>query len=280
MAAAIGAIVVGSATIGAADARPGSPLWPIAQVLWPERATSAAPAPAARSAPEGAHAPGDAGRTGQALAARWPMAGEPDGWPTGSDRGAIESPMPTPRPTVGSGAPDPSDPGLPPPALMAPVTLGLADSERPAAGSSVAPARPDAEVGSEPTGSAADPAPAVPADAADATAPGATDSEPAATAYTPPPPTVNTQAPVLSGPGDRPTEAREQPAPTPPATPSDALPEQSRPGGPAGPGGMATGDDGAATDTTADTTVDTTVDTAVGAGPVPVTGGSGTPAGS
>lgn len=40
VAAAIGAVLVGSATIGAAEAEPGSPLWPITQMVWPARAQS------------------------------------------------------------------------------------------------------------------------------------------------------------------------------------------------------------------------------------------------
>lgn len=40
VAAAIGAVLVGSTTVGAADAGPNSPLWPIAQVIWPTRAQS------------------------------------------------------------------------------------------------------------------------------------------------------------------------------------------------------------------------------------------------
>lgn len=39
-AAAIGAVIVGSATVAAADADPRSPWWPITQVLWPARAQS------------------------------------------------------------------------------------------------------------------------------------------------------------------------------------------------------------------------------------------------
>lgn len=40
MAAAIGAVMVGSATVAAAQADPGSALWPITQMVWPDRAES------------------------------------------------------------------------------------------------------------------------------------------------------------------------------------------------------------------------------------------------
>lgn len=40
MAAAIGAVMVGSATVAAAQADPGSALWPITQMVWPARAES------------------------------------------------------------------------------------------------------------------------------------------------------------------------------------------------------------------------------------------------
>jgi hypothetical protein len=42
VAAAIAALLIGSTTVGSKDAVPGSPLWGIAQVLWPDRAESVA----------------------------------------------------------------------------------------------------------------------------------------------------------------------------------------------------------------------------------------------
>ena len=40
--AAIAALLVGSATVGSKNATPDSPLWPITQVMWPDRAQSVA----------------------------------------------------------------------------------------------------------------------------------------------------------------------------------------------------------------------------------------------
>lgn len=66
VAAAIGAVLVGSATVGASDAGPNSPLWPITQVIWPARAESIESAHEARAALDEAHEALDAGRSGAA----------------------------------------------------------------------------------------------------------------------------------------------------------------------------------------------------------------------
>jgi len=66
VAAAIGAVLVGSATVGAADADPGSPLWPITQIIWPAHAQSIESAEQIRVALDEARVALEAGRGGDA----------------------------------------------------------------------------------------------------------------------------------------------------------------------------------------------------------------------
>ncbi len=66
VAAAIGAVLVGSATVGAADADPRSPLWPITKIIWPAHAQSIESAEQIRVALDEARVAVEAGRGGDA----------------------------------------------------------------------------------------------------------------------------------------------------------------------------------------------------------------------
>jgi hypothetical protein len=87
IAAAIGAVVVGSASIGAANATPDSPFWPITRALWPDRAESA---DAVRSSLDQARTALDSGRTGEAQAALWRAVDQLRRLPEGDEHDAMQ----------------------------------------------------------------------------------------------------------------------------------------------------------------------------------------------
>ena len=87
IAAAIGAVIVGTASIGAANATPDSPFWPITRALLPDRAESA---DAVRSSLDRARTALDSGRTGEAQAALWRAADELRRLPEGDEHDAMQ----------------------------------------------------------------------------------------------------------------------------------------------------------------------------------------------
>lgn len=90
VAAAIGAVVVGSATIGAADADPDSPFWPVTRALLPDRAASMESAGAARTSLDEARTALGSGRTREAQAALWRAADELRILPRGAEHNHLQ----------------------------------------------------------------------------------------------------------------------------------------------------------------------------------------------
>jgi hypothetical protein len=244
VAAAIGAMLVGSATIAAADADPHSPLWPITQVIWPTRAQSIESTRHAQLALDEARAALDAGRSGDARRAILKAVGE---LPKIDDSAAQD----TMRTTVNelwvmsgpsaaswtalvvagsSGAPvaneppgSASEPAAEPDQVAVEIAGSTPDaSTGPASAALLGPADPGGPsaggVTSDPA--AAPTAPGVAADvtgSASSTAPG----EPAAPATVPDPAVVLESPAAVPTTSSSPPVATQQSAPAPTPTPGD-----------------------------------------------------------
>lgn len=262
IAAAIGAVIVGSASISAANATPDSPFWPITRALWPDRAESA---DAVRSSLDQARTALDSGRTGEAQAALWRAADELRRLPEGDEHDAMQQTIvalwvaATPPSGSTSDAAQPRPAGASAPANgPAPVSaLGSANAS-PSAGvaappppvliqamaaSGHPPAGPQPTVlgQSSPVGSTK-PAPA-PTDGQTAggssggsdtaSVPVAASALPTPPPPTPPPPTVTSGDPATSGSsettGSPQSSAPQQSAPSPPATSPSPTPGETAP---------------------------------------------------
>ncbi len=259
VAAAIGAVVIGSATISAPDADPNSLLWPVTQALWPDRAASVESARAVRSALADARAALDAGRPGDAqdalrrasdALAQVPAGDEHDGmWqqvvalsvsaaPSTTSAGATLGPFPVAggivpaAGTIGGAAGQPDGAAAASPAAVQTATGAghlpafghVAQSAGPSASSTTS--NPGSSTGSpQPGGVSAGPVPAG-ASVGETSAPGtespAPTSTPAAATPTPPPVTTTptTATTEPSGVTSSSPAATQQSAPSPTATTS------------------------------------------------------------
>jgi hypothetical protein len=248
VAAAIGAVLIGSATVGAANADPRSPLWPITQVIWPARAQSIESTEHVQVALDEARLALAAGRSGDARHAIIRAVGELGNiddpaarndirstvnllWarsePPAARRitpanevpsersiatgppGSASGPMAGPD-RVADGAPVPASPG----------SVGTVDPAVPIrAGQSGSPAEDTRSI------AATDPATSVPATAAPDTAASAASAPSAAPTI---PPTVPDPAHVVEPPtsdparSSSPAGATQQSAPTPSPTPESS----------------------------------------------------------
>lgn len=267
VAAAIGAIVVGSASVGAADADPDSPFWPITRALWPDRAASAESAGAARLSLDEARTALGSGRTREAQAALWRAADELRVLPAGAEHDHLQQDLVAlwvaATPTQGTA---PSVAGSWPIAFsatpptggvtqLASVANGSAPTGR--AGETAAAPIPITVNGQQPAGGqSAGSGPAAPVGTSSSVAAGsdtqsskgalggssgasapATDRE---SPPTPPPPAVAPADPGTSSStgttASTPPSATEQSAPSPPPTSSSPPPEESTPGATERPG--------------------------------------------
>ncbi len=232
VAAAISALIIGSATIGASDAEPGSPWWPITRMIWPARAQAAAATLAVHAALDDAREAMRSGRDDDALAAIIRAEGELGNVDDSAVRASIQeavgalwaattaSGARTAVPTTSSTPADPTIRSTRGPATdvgrVAPLTAGSAASSAPAVA-----------VSADPTGTAVPPpasAPEHPVTAVPVEVPPAVDL--AVGAQSPGPSTATTSAPTEPTVTTEPTGPTEPTVPTVPTEPTVPTPPE------------------------------------------------------
>lgn len=266
VAAAIGAVLVGTVTVGAANADPRSPLWPITQMIWPARAQSIESTQQIQVALDEARVAMAAGRSGDAQRAIIRAAGELDNIDDAVVRDSMRTtvnqlwaktgPPVASRTAWGGAAPSraavvtgPAEPTRGPAAQAGPVAADPVGSTPvgPAGTTAVGLTAPAGQSGSADTvPSESGPAPtasAVPPVSA-ASTPSTTPTTPAAPATVPDPAAVvEPPASSPSASSSSPPVATQQSAPTP--TPTQTTPSASDTGSPTARGLPATEGGGA-----------------------------------